>query len=78
MTSPGPPGPPPAARERWACRLRATLGGGVRALAWGELGGRPVLACGDGGDKVRLWDPERGQELRMLPEPGSGWGRGRV
>src|SRR5437879_3406705 len=71
MTSPGSPGPSPlTARERWVGRLRATLAGHtgrVRAVAWGQLGDRPVLASGGSDGTVRLWDPERGEELRTLP-----------
>src|SRR5262245_25008962 len=82
MTSPGSPGPPPAGRERWVCRPRATLTGhpgAVFAVAWGQLGDRPVLASGVGGT-VRLWEPEQGQELRTLTgHPGAvgavAWGQ---
>ena len=70
MTSPGSPGPPPSAvRELWVGRLRTTLTGHtgpVLAVAWGQLGDRPVLASGGDDGTVRLWDPERGQELRTL------------
>jgi len=73
MTSPGSSGaPPPADRERRTWRLRATLpdpGGAVWALAWGQLGDRPVLASGGRYGLVRLWDPERGEELRTLTHP---------
>ena len=57
--------------------LRTLTGhtGVVWALAWGQLGDRPVLASGGGGDStVRLWDPERGQELRTLTGH-TGWVR---
>jgi hypothetical protein len=67
----------PAPRERWVVRPRTTLAapGWVRPVAWGQLGGRPVLASGDdgGGGTVRLWDPEQGQELRTLAVPGQVW-----
>src|SRR5450631_1276479 len=70
MTSPGSPGPPtPAVRERWVGRLRATLTGHtgtVNAVTWGVLGDRPMLATGSDDRTVRLWDPERGEELRTL------------
>ena len=50
-------------------RPRATLTGHtdpVMAVAWGVLGDRPVLATGSFDGPVRLWDPERGRELRTL------------
>jgi hypothetical protein len=83
MTSPGPLGPPLSTRERWACRLRATLAGHagpVLALAWGQLGDRRVLASSGGDGTIRLWDPEQGQQLRTLvSHPGGGtslaWGQ---
>ncbi len=61
MASPESPGSLPAARERWLCRLRATLTGhsdAIRALAWGQLGDQPVLASAAADRTVRLWDPE--------------------
>lgn len=70
VTIPESAGPPSAGRERWAARPRSTLAvpaGEVWSVAWGELRGRAVLAsCGSGGI-VRLWDPERAQELPALP-----------
>ena len=55
----------------------------VHALTWGQLGDRPVLVSGSGGlasgGTVRLWDPERGQELRTLGAPSTvkalAWGQ---
>ena len=35
-------------------------------MAWGQLGDRPVLTSGGNDGTVRLWDPERGVELRTL------------
>ena len=36
------------------------------ALAWGQLGDRPVLATGGDDGTVRLWDPEPGRRWRPL------------
>ena len=49
MTSPGPFGSSLVARERWVYRQRTSLPGHtgrVLAVAWGQLGGQPVLASG--------------------------------
>jgi hypothetical protein len=47
--------------------------GEVYALAWGQLNGRPALASSGNDGMVRLWDLERGTELRMRVEGPNVW-----